>query len=243
MISWLQPQRQAWPVCRWTPNERLLLRLNQGQLHVIDWQMFVAGKAPETTTPPSLETSGVSAIPIRRETIVFQGITEFAVTHGACSVFIPERKGMPAKVSVFRINDGTESAKLKKKKAGGPNQKNGDDDDDQTPLEQLTENDTTPVATLIASQEPSATKSFYKADEVQMYWHNRGEGVLVHASTITDSSGKSYYGETSLYYLQADGKFDANVVLDKKGPIHAVAWNPRGNDFAVCYGCPLTINY
>lgn len=240
LISWIQEDRQGWPVCRWTPNERLLLRLNQGQLHVLDWMEFAA--ASSSLTPESevkqgnTLTDGFSPIQgTRRETISAQGIAEFSVTHGATAVFVPERKSMPAKVLIFRLNDGTDlnAGNKKKGKPGQPASTN-DADEDIDPTAGSAS--APPPATLIAGQDPSAFKSFFKADDVQMVWHNRGLGVLILASTVMDASGKSYYGETSLYYLQADGKFDANVTLEKQGPIHAIAWNPKGNDFAVTYG-------
>jgi uncharacterized protein with WD repeat len=241
LISWIQEDRQGWPVCRWTPNERLLLRLNQGQLHIFDWMQFAAeAQNVDPSTEPkkgATATDGFSVIEgTRRETLPAQGIAEFSVTHGATAVFVPEKKGMPARVSIFRLNDGTDlNAGNKKKGKGGPQQAQSNDaDDDVDPTAGSAS--APPPATLIAGSEPSAQKAFFKADDVQMVWHNRGLGVLVLASTLMDASGKSYYGETSLYYLQADGKFDANVTLEKQGPIHAIAWNPKGNDFAVTYG-------
>lgn len=239
LISWIQEDRQGWPVCRWTPNERLLLRLNQGQLHVLDWMQFAEEAQKLAADAPvkqgATATDGFSAIQgTRRETLAAQGIAEFSVTHGATAVFVPVKRSMPAKVFIFRLNDGTDLNAGNKRK-GQPASSNGADaDDDVDPT--LDSASAPPPATLIASSDPSAHKSFFKADDVQMVWHNRGLGVLILASTLMDSSGKSYYGETSLYFLQADGKFDANVTLEKQGPIHGVAWNPKGNDFAVTYG-------
>lgn len=56
------------------------------------------------------------------------------------------------------------------------------------------------------------------------------------AQTDVDKSNKSYYGETTLYLLNANGAFDARVMLDKEGPIHDVAWSPNGKEFGVIYG-------
>lgn len=56
------------------------------------------------------------------------------------------------------------------------------------------------------------------------------------AQTDVDKSNKSYYGETTLYLLSANGSFDARVTLDKEGPIHDVTWSPTGREFGVIYG-------
>jgi len=80
------------------------------------------------------------------------------------------------------------------------------------------------------------SKPFYKAQEAKLLWNATGTALLVETHTQVDSSGKSYYGESALYYLSADGSLDINVPLRKTGPINATAWSPRGNLFAVCYG-------
>ncbi|KAI0216692.1 hypothetical protein L0F63_005622 [Massospora cicadina] len=83
---------------------------------------------------------------------------------------------------------------------------------------------------------PVATKSFYKADKVQMTWNGLGTALLVLTQTEVDKTGKSYYGESNLYYLAVAGNFDCRVPLDKEGPIHDIAWSPSSKEFAVSYG-------
>jgi translation initiation factor 2A len=56
------------------------------------------------------------------------------------------------------------------------------------------------------------------------------------AQTEVDKSNKSYYGETNMYLLSANGSFDARVSLDKEGPIHDVSWSPNSKEFGVIYG-------
>jgi len=72
------------------------------------------------------------------------------------------------------------------------------------------------------------------------------------AQTEVDKSGKSYYGETTLYLLSANGGFDSRIDLgkcfpgrgrciaksatDKDGPIHDVTWSPNSKEFGVVYG-------
>jgi len=83
---------------------------------------------------------------------------------------------------------------------------------------------------------PIASKSFYRADSVRFLWNKLGTGVLALTQTDEDHSGKSYYGETNLYYLSVAGNYDCKVPLDKEGPVHDVTWNPNSKEFAVVYG-------
>lgn len=60
---------------------------------------------------------------------------------------------------------------------------------------------------------PVSQKTFFKADKVQFNWNSQGTSILVLASTEVDKSGKSYYGEQTLYLLSAAGGFDSRVEL------------------------------
>lgn len=79
-------------------------------------------------------------------------------------------------------------------------------------------------------------KTFYKGDKVELKWNVLGTSLIVLAQTETDKSNNSYYGETNLYMLSANGGFDSRITLDKEGPIHDVAWSPNGKEFGVVYG-------
>jgi translation initiation factor 2A len=83
---------------------------------------------------------------------------------------------------------------------------------------------------------PISQKTFFKGDKVQLKWNKQGSSLLVLAQTDVDRSGKSYYGETTLYLLSTSGAFDARVTLDKEGPIHDVSWSPNSREFGVVYG-------
>ncbi len=83
---------------------------------------------------------------------------------------------------------------------------------------------------------PVSQKNFFKGDKVQLKWNDNGTSLIVLAQTEVDKTGKSYYGETTLYILSANGGFDSHVELDKEGPIHDVTWSPKSNSFAVVYG-------
>ncbi|MCJ1432500.1 hypothetical protein MMC27_001857 [Xylographa pallens] len=83
---------------------------------------------------------------------------------------------------------------------------------------------------------PVSQKNFFKGDKVQMKWNDQGTSLIVLAQTEVDKSGKSYYGETTLYLLSANGGFDSRIDLDKEGPIHDVTWSPNSKEFGVVYG-------
>lgn len=69
-----------------------------------------------------------------------------------------------------------------------------------------------------------------------MKWNALGTTLIVLAQTEVDKTGKSYYGETTLYVLSANGGFDSRITLDKEGPIHDVTWSPNSKEFGVVYG-------
>ncbi|OJJ34249.1 hypothetical protein ASPWEDRAFT_173670 [Aspergillus wentii DTO 134E9] len=83
---------------------------------------------------------------------------------------------------------------------------------------------------------PVSQKNFFKGDKVQLKWNASGTTLIVLAQTEVDRTGKSYYGETTLYLLSASGGFDSRVELDKEGPIHDVSWSPNSKEFGVVYG-------
>lgn len=60
---------------------------------------------------------------------------------------------------------------------------------------------------------PVSQKSFFKGDKVQLKWNAQGTTLLVLAQTEVDRTGKSYYGETTLYLLGSSGGFDSRVEL------------------------------
>ncbi|KAH6637661.1 eukaryotic translation initiation factor-like protein subunit eIF2A [Boeremia exigua] len=83
---------------------------------------------------------------------------------------------------------------------------------------------------------PVSQKTFFKSDKVQLKWNDLGTSVIVLAQTDVDKTNKSYYGETNMYILSANGSFDSRIQLDKEGPIHDVSWSPNSKEFGVVYG-------
>ena len=84
-------------------------------------------------------------------------------------------------------------------------------------------------------ERPVCSQSFFRAQDVKLMWSPTGEAVLAYTSTDVDATGKSYYGETGLYLLRADGEACA-VPQQKEGPMYDVAWGPTGKAFVVVAG-------
>lgn len=91
------------------------------------------------------------------------------------------------------------------------------------------------------------SKSLFGCDRVDFKWiqvggaantqtKNPGSRVLVLAHSEHDKSNQSYYGEDRLFLMGSDlGEF-IRVSLSRDGPIHDVAWHPKGAEFAVIHG-------
>ena len=60
---------------------------------------------------------------------------------------------------------------------------------------------------------PVSQKTFFKGDKVQLKWNHLGTSLIVLAQTDVDKTNKSYYGETNMYILSANGSFDARINL------------------------------
>lgn len=82
----------------------------------------------------------------------------------------------------------------------------------------------------------TATKSFFRGTSALLMWNSTGTALLASLSTDVDVSGRSYYGETGLYFLTTDASFECMIQLQKEGPIHDVGWSPTGKEFVVTYG-------
>ena len=85
-------------------------------------------------------------------------------------------------------------------------------------------------------------KNFFKGDKVQLKWNDHGTSLVVLAQTEVDKTGKSYYGETTLYLLSANGGFDSRIDLGKSShPFrrsHAYSPQTRKVQFTTSRGHP-----
>lgn len=50
-----------------------------------------------------------------------------------------------------------------------------------------------------------ASKSFFQADWVDMYWNKTGTGALLMTNTEIDKTGASYYGKQTLHFVPIKG--------------------------------------
>lgn len=82
----------------------------------------------------------------------------------------------------------------------------------------------------------AASRTLLRAESVQLMWNKLGTACLVNATTDVDKSGKTYYGDSTLYLLTVNSGASQRIALDKEGPVHDVAWSPTSDEFAVVYG-------
>ena len=59
-------------------------------------------------------------------------------------------------------------------------------------------------------------KTFYKGDKVQLKWNATGTSIIVLATTDVDKSNRSYYGESNMFILSANGGFDSRIQLGEQ---------------------------
>lgn len=84
--------------------------------------------------------------------------------------------------------------------------------------------------------EQLAQRSTFRADSVTFKWNSKGTAVLSLISTNVDTTGKSYYGESEVYFMDNLGVVDQRVDLPQEGPTYDAAWSPTGMEFVVIYG-------
>lgn len=76
--------------------------------------------------------------------------------------------------------------------------------------------------------------------QVTFMWSPRGDSLLFLCVSDVDKSGKSYYGEQKLNFMEASGSGGCYIVaLKKEGPVHAVSWIPdlsQTPSYCVIYG-------
>ncbi|TPX52833.1 hypothetical protein SeMB42_g01137 [Synchytrium endobioticum] len=84
---------------------------------------------------------------------------------------------------------------------------------------------------LGSNQQALASKSFFRADSCTFYWNKLGTNVIAFTHTDVDATGKSYYGETHLYYLSIAGNYNTRVDLVVYGtmPARATLFDHRAN--------------
>ncbi len=84
-------------------------------------------------------------------------------------------------------------------------------------------------------EKPKFSVQCSKAQEINIRSSPTGYAILVWSQNFTDSSGKSYYGEHSLQYVQLQGKVRLFIPVFN-GMIHDVKWSAAGDYFIVISG-------
>jgi len=76
----------------------------------------------------------------------------------------------------------------------------------------------------------------HRGQDIDVKVNVDGHAILIWSSNLTDDSGKSYYGEHSLQYVQIFGGRERSHVPVFDDIIHDVAWVPNGEQFIVISG-------
>ena len=70
--------------------------------------------------------------------------------------------------------------------------------------------------------------------EIKVLWNYDATRAVIWCQTDVDTTGRSYYGEHSLYIYTPEPKI--KLVKTIEGPVHDVAWNPTENEFIIIAG-------
>ncbi|KAI2513183.1 Eukaryotic translation initiation factor eIF2A [Fragilaria crotonensis] len=98
-----------------------------------------------------------------------------------------------------------------------------------------------PCPPQAASYPAVVSKSLFQAEEINVHWAPTGDAALIALQTSVDTSGKSYYGSTTLHLMTEASKEVITVPLPNNttGPVLDVAWMPNATKppcFAVVSG-------
>lgn len=78
--------------------------------------------------------------------------------------------------------------------------------------------------------------------EIKVLWNKDSTRAVIWCQTDVDTTGRSYYGEHTLYFYTPDPKL--KQLKTTEGPIHDVMWNPKEDEFIVISGfMPATSHF
>jgi len=206
--------RDAWPCVRWSgDDDAFAYYAVTNTVHVYSARR---GSAAPFRAPGGGDDNAAGPTPVAK--VGIKGVGAFAPcpTDGKAhliAAFVPEGKGQPASASVLDFSAALEVGMA----AGGG-----------------AASTTKPPEPVVISR-----RSFYRASGAEIAWNSTGTVALVTASSDTDATNQSYYGESKLHFLPADparAGDAAAVPLPKEGPVHDVQWSPQGDFFAVVAG-------
>jgi len=224
--------RDAWPVVRWSgDDDAYAYYAVTNTVHVYSARREHAFRAPVAAAGRGAGGGAggggvaLSEGPMPVAKVGIKGVGAFAPcpTDGKphlLATFVPEGKGQPASASVLDFSASLEAG-LRGAGGGGGG---GGGGDARAAAE----------AAVVVSR-----RSFYRASGAEIAWNSTGTVALVTATSDTDATNQSYYGESKLHFLPADPSRAgdaAAVPLPKEGPVHDVQWSPQGDLFAVVAG-------
>eukprot|EP00906_Rhabdomonas_costata_P031800 RCo044871 len=85
-------------------------------------------------------------------------------------------------------------------------------------------------------QEPKLAQDITRVDSADLLWNRQGTTLLVHSKTDVDTTGRSYYGNSSLFLLDLPSKQVWHVKMGQGERVHDVVWSPVGTEFVAVYG-------
>lgn len=74
-----------------------------------------------------------------------------------------------------------------------------------------------------------------KLDDAKFLWNRKGTACILNASLDHDTTGRSYYGESTSFVLQLQDKKVIPLKTGRQG-IHDIQWAPSGAEFIIVYG-------
>jgi translation initiation factor 2A len=78
--------------------------------------------------------------------------------------------------------------------------------------------------------------------EIKVIWNKQASSALIWCQTDVDTTGRSYYGEHSLFIATSEPRIKA--VKTTEGPIHDIMWSPTEDVFIVIAGfMPATSHF
>ncbi|GAB0492817.1 hypothetical protein MMPV_004087 [Pyropia vietnamensis] len=163
------------------------------------------------TTGPEAAPPAIGKPPYARQRVAGAGAFRLAPTGKHVAAFVPAGASSPGRLMIFAVPTPI-------REGDAPSADDGS-------------------GGAQSATEPLASRSTFKADAVEYSWNSPGTALLATTSTNIDTSGKSYYGESALYYATLKGEPRIErMVLPKEGPVFAANWNAQGNSFVVVYG-------
>lgn len=211
----LIPNLGVWRV---KDGERLLALSHRGPFRADAWPLTVGGASDTTAVHMvnaavhvfDLGDASPSAVAAK---LPLKGVCAAATSPDGTllAAAVPDAKGVPGYVGVWKVADLPAAGTGAGAAAGAP--------------------------------PPLARRTVFRASSVGLLWSPSSNAVLACVATEGGAAAaSSYYGDVKLHYLCAadkpppSGKRDCLVPLPKDGPVHDVAWSPRGDAFVALAG-------